>query len=71
MKIKVRTAAGQEIQLYKESYALVIGNGNYTNGCVNPLKGAIHRCRGSQQSALEKHGFNVTLENQDLTKAQV
>ena len=29
--INVRTKAGKAIQLYKNSYALVIGNGNYTN----------------------------------------
>ena len=67
MKIKVRTAARQEIQLYKESYALVIGNGNYTNGW-DPLDGALTDVE-EVRVALEKHGFHVTLKK-DLTKAQ-
>ena len=40
MKISVRTSAGEHIELYNASYALVIGNGNYTNGW-DPLPGAL------------------------------
>ena len=67
MKIKVRTAAGQKIQLYKDSYALVVGNGNYTNGW-DPLDGALKDVE-EVMVALEKHGFHVTLKK-DLTKAK-
>ena len=67
MKIKVRTKAGQEIQLYKESYALVIGNGNYTNGW-DSLDGALTDVE-EVMGALEEHGFHVTLKK-DLTKAK-
>ena len=67
MKIKVHTAAGQEIQLYKGSYALVIGNGNYTNGW-DPLDGALTDVE-EVMVALEEHGFHVTLKK-DLTKAK-
>ena len=38
--VKITTAEGKSIDLYSKSYALVIGNGNYTNGW-NPLTGAL------------------------------
>ena len=66
MKIIVRTQTGQNISLYNNSYALVVGNGNYTNGW-DPLKGVLKDVR-EVATALEKHGFNVTLKT-DLTKA--
>jgi formylglycine-generating enzyme required for sulfatase activity len=66
MKISVRTKAGQDLPLYNKSYALVVGNGNYTNGW-DPLKGAFKDVK-EVATALEKHGFNVTLKT-DLTKA--
>ena len=31
MSIKIRTNTNQEIELYKASYALIVGNGNYTH----------------------------------------
>ena len=68
MKIKVHTAAGQEIQLYEDSYALVIGNGNYTSGWWDPLDGALTDVE-EVRVALEEHGFHVTLKK-DLTKAK-
>ena len=65
MKISVRTAIGQTISLYNKSYALVIGNGNYTNGW-DPLNGVLKDVK-EVAAALEKHGFAVTLKT-DLTK---
>ena len=63
--INVRTKTGKEIELYKDSYALVVGNGTYTEGW-NPLKGALQDVE-EVAAALKKHGFTVTLEK-DLTK---
>ena len=67
MKITVRTEAGQDIPLYNNSYALVIGNGTYTNGW-DPLKDALKDVK-EVATALEKHGFNVTLKT-DLEKVE-
>ncbi len=64
--ITVHTTAG-EIQLYKDSYALVVGNGTYTKGW-DPLEGALKDVK-EVETALKKHGFNVTLKK-DLTKAK-
>lgn len=66
MKIKVRTNTSKEIDLYKASYALVIGNGNYKYW--NPLPGALRDVE-EVKDALETHGFNVTLKT-DLNKAE-
>ena len=59
VKISVYTEAG-EIPLYNESYALVVGNGSYTNGW-EPLDGLLKDVR-DVATALEKHGFTVTLK---------
>ena len=64
MKISVRTSAGEDIELYNASYALVIGNGNYTNGW-DPLPGAPQDVKEVAE-ALKTHDFNVTLKT-DLT----
>ena len=64
MKISVRTSAGEDIELYNASYALVIGNGNYTNGW-DPLPGALQDVKEVAE-ALKTHDFNVTLKT-DLT----
>ena len=68
MRVTVRTESGEELALYKDSYALVIGNGNYPvkNGW-NPLPGAVNDVK-EVAGVLERHGFNVTLEI-DVTKA--
>ena len=65
--IKVRTKMGKEIELYKDSYALVVGNGTYTEGW-NPLRGALQDV-ADVAAALEKHDFTVTLKK-DLTKPE-
>ena len=59
IKISVYTETG-EIPLYNESYALVIGNGSYTNGW-DLLDGVLRDVR-DVATALEKHGFTVTLK---------
>ena len=64
MKISVRTSAGEHIELYNASYALVIGNGNYTNGW-DPLPGALQDVKEVAET-LKTHDFNVTLKT-DLT----
>ena len=64
--ITVRTRAG-EIELYKDSYALVVGNGIYTNGW-DPLEGALKDVK-EVEAVLKKHGFNVTLKT-DLTEPE-
>ena len=63
--ITVRTQQGEEIELYKDSYALVIGNGSYTEGW-SQLSGALQDV-DEVADALEEHGFSVTLKK-DLTK---
>ena len=63
--ITVHTKEGEAIQLYQDSYALVVGNGTYTKGW-NPLRGALQDVE-EVADALKKHGFTVTLKK-DLTK---
>lgn len=58
-QISVHTEMG-EIPLYNESYALVVGNGSYTNGWES-LDGVLKDVR-DVAIALEKHGFIVTLK---------
>ena len=58
MTISVHTEAG-EIPLYNESYALVVGNGSYTNGW-DPLDGVLKDVK-DVATVLEKHGFTVTV----------
>ena len=65
MKITVRTDAGQDLPLYSNSHALVVGNGTYTNGW-SLLSGALNDVK-EVAVALEKHNFNVTLKT-DLKK---
>jgi Caspase domain/Protein of unknown function (DUF1566) len=65
LKISVSTQEGTNIDLYKDSYALIVGNGNYTNGW-DPLPGAVRDVK-EVADALERNGFNVKLMT-DLTK---
>ena len=69
MKVTVRTESGEAFDLYKDSYALIIGNGAYPvkNGW-NPLSGAVNDVK-EVAAVLERHGFNVTLKI-DVTKAE-
>ena len=59
MSIKIHTNTNQEIELYKASYALVVGNGDYRDW--PSLPGALQDVKEVKE-ALETHGFNVTLE---------
>lgn len=69
MSVTVRTEDREELALYKDSYALVIGNGAYpvANGW-NPLPGAVNDVQEVAE-VLERHGFNVTLKI-DITKTE-
>ena len=64
--IKIYTNTHKEIELYKASYALVIGNSNYTEW--NPLPGALQDVN-EVKDVLVKHGFYVTLKT-DLNKGE-
>ena len=64
--IKIRTNKNKELELYKASYALVIGNGNYAKW--NSLPGALQDVN-EVKDVLVKHGFNVTLKT-DLNKKE-
>ena len=66
MKIKIRTQDGKVLPLYRDSYALVVGNGSYTNGW-EPLTGTLQDVK-AVKTTLKKHGFHVTLKT-DLSKA--
>ena len=69
MSVTVQTADGEEISLYKDSYALVIGNGYYAvKNRWNPLPGAVEDVKEVAE-VLERHGFKVTLKI-DVTKAK-
>ena len=69
VNVAIRTESGEAFDLYKDSYALVIGNGSYPakNGW-NPLPGAMNDVREVTE-VLKRHGFNVTLKI-DVTKAE-
>ena len=69
MSVTVHTESGERLALYKDSYALVIGNGAYPvkNGW-NPLPGAVNDVK-EVAGVLKRHGFNVTLKI-DVTKAE-
>ena len=65
LKLTVKTPKGNRIDLYRDSYALIVGNSNYSNGW-EPIPGAIQDVN-EVAKALEKHGFNITLKT-DLNK---
>jgi len=56
--VRIKTGNGQEIDLYDESHALVIGVGNYTNGW-RKLPGAVKDAEVIG-ALLRKQGFQVT-----------
>ena len=60
IKVSAKTPTGKSIPLYTGSYALVIGNGDYTNGW-DPLPGAMRDVKDVAR-ALKDNGFNVTLK---------
>lgn len=58
-KIKIKDSSGQEIDLYKESYALIIGVSNYSNGWLD-LQGA-KKDISELSGILIKQGFGVVI----------
>jgi formylglycine-generating enzyme required for sulfatase activity len=64
IKVVAKTADNKEIALYSESYALIVGNGNYTEGW-DPLPGALRDVKEVAE-ALKRKGFRVTVKT-DLT----
>ena len=69
MNVTIQTESGEEFSLYKDSYALIIGNGAYPvkNGW-NPLPGAVNDVKEVAE-ILKRHGFKVTLKI-DVTKSE-
>ncbi len=67
IRVEIKAPSGKTITLYKNSYALVIGNGDYSLGW-DPLPGALADVK-DVSAALNKHGFNVTLKT-NLTREQ-
>jgi hypothetical protein len=65
VSVTLTTSEGNRIDLYRGSYALIVGNSNYTNGW-DPIPGAT-RDVGEIAKVLEKQGFNVTLKT-DLNR---
>jgi hypothetical protein len=57
--IKIRDSSGQEIDLYKGSYALIIGVSSYSNGWPK-LQGA-KKDIGELSRVLIRHGFSVLM----------
>jgi hypothetical protein len=57
--MKIRDKSGQEVGLYENSYALVIGVGEYTGGWPR-LPGVKHDIEAVKEM-MEKHGFQVTV----------
>ena len=65
IEVSVKTSKGNTIDLYHDSYALIVGNGNYINGW-DPLPGAVKDVKEVSE-ALKRNGFKVDLKT-DLTK---
>jgi hypothetical protein len=65
VSVTLTTSEGNRIELYRGSYALIIGNSNYTNGW-DLIPGAI-RDVNEIAKVLEKQGFKVTLKT-DLNR---
>lgn len=57
--IKVTTEQGEELSLYKEYHALVVGVGDYNAGWPD-LPGAVKDCK-EVASFLEEYGFTVKM----------
>jgi hypothetical protein len=65
VSVTLTTSEGNRIELYRGSYALIVGNSNYTHGW-DSIPGAI-RDVNEIAKVLEKQGFNVTLKT-DLNR---
>ena len=58
ISVSVKTNSGSTVELYRNSYALLVGVSNYTGGWpdLESVPGELDQV----QAALEKHGFEVT-----------
>lgn len=65
IQVTVKSSSGKNIDLYKNSYALVVGIGDYSEGW-DPLPGALKDVE-EVAHALEKNGFTVKLKK-NLTR---
>jgi hypothetical protein len=65
IRVTAKTPDGTQVPLYRGSYALVVGNENYTGGW-DPLPGATRDVKDVAE-ALERNGFQVTFRT-DLTR---
>jgi hypothetical protein len=65
LKVNITDQQGQQILLYHESYALVIGVSNYTTSW--PRLPGVQRDVQEVKAVLEAHGFNVIVK-MDLDK---
>ena len=69
IQVTINTEDGAELPLYKDSYALVIGNGTYpTQNGWSPLLGAVNDVKEVAE-VLEHYGFTVALKI-DVTTAE-
>ena len=69
MQVTISTEDRTELSLYKDSYALVIGNSTYpTQKGWSPLPGAVNDVKEVTE-VLKRHGFIVTLKI-DVTTAE-
>jgi len=59
-EINITDKEGQQVVLYKESHALVIGVSNYTNGW--PSLPGVQKDVEEVKTVLEAHGFNVVVK---------
>lgn len=69
VKIVIRDSAGQEVGLYENSYALVIGVSEYTNGLSN-LPG-VKKDVALVAEVLEEHGFQIKLAENPTDRNQL
>ena len=60
--IVIRDRSGKQVGLYENSYALVIGVSDYTNGW--PVLPGVKKDVAAVKEALERHSFNITMVGQ-------
>ena len=65
VSVTLITLEGNQMELYRGSYALIVGNSSYTNGW-DPIPGAIRDVKEIAE-VLKEQGFNVTLKT-DLNR---
>jgi len=67
--VSVTDSSGQQVELYGDSYALIVGVSDYTNGWddLNQIPAEI----GQVQRALENHGFKVVVHLDAINKIEL